>query len=106
MRFLCNHRWPGNVRELENAIERAVLLSEGSKITLEDLPKDLVRFSDLEIPIDWEKLPNLPETLDAIEKRLIKKALSLSNNVQSQAAKLLGIARANLQYRLKKHNLL
>jgi len=106
MRFLCNHRWPGNVRELENAIERAVLLSKGSEITLEDLPKDLVRFSDLEIPIDWEKLPNLPETLDAIEKRLIKKALSLSNNVQSQAAKLLGIARANLQYRLKKHNLL
>jgi len=106
MHFLCNHRWPGNVRELENAIERAVLLSKGSEITLEDLPKDLVSFSDLETPIDWEKLSNLPETLNAIEKRLIKKALSLSNNVQSRAANLLGIARTNLHYRLKKHNLL
>lgn len=106
MRFLCNHRWPGNVRELEHAIERAVLLSKGNEITLDDLPKDLMSFSDLEVPIDWEKLSNLPETLDAIEKRLIQKALSLSNNVQSRAANLLGIPRTNLHYRLKKHNFL
>jgi two-component system NtrC family response regulator len=106
MRFLCDHRWPGNVRELEHAIERAVLFSKGNEITLGDLPKDLVGFADLEIPIDWQKLSNLPETLDAIEKRLIQKALSLSNNVQSRAANLLGIPRNNLHYRLKKHNLL
>lgn len=105
MRFLCNHRWSGNVRELEHAIERAVLLSKGKEITLDDLPKGLVSFSDLEIPIDWDKLSALPETLDAIEKKLIQKALSLSNNVQSRAASLLGIPRANLQYRLKKHSL-
>jgi len=106
MAFLCNHRWPGNVRELEHAIERAVLLSKGDCIEMKDLPKDLIGFSDLEMSIDWQKLSNLPETLDAIEKRLIEKALGLSNNVQSQAANLLGIPRANLQYRLKKHNLL
>lgn len=106
MEFLCNHRWPGNVRELEHAIERAVLLSKGDCIEMKDLPKDLIGFSDLEMSIDWQKLSNLPETLDAIEKRLIEKALGLSNNVQSQAANLLGIPRANLQYRLKKHNLL
>lgn len=106
MRFLCNHRWPGNVREFEHAIERAVLFSKGNEITRDDLPKDLVGFADLEIPIDWQRLSNLPETLDAIEKRLIQKALSLSNNVQSRAAHLLGIPRNNLHYRLKKHNLL
>ena len=106
MRFLCDHRWPGNVREFEHAIERAVLFSKGNEITLDDLPKDLVGFADLETPIDWQKLSNLPETLDAIEKRLIQKALSLSNNVQSRAANLLGIPRNNLHYRLKKHNLL
>ena len=105
MRFLCNHRWPGNVREFENAIERAVLFSNGQEITLDDLPKDLVSFADLEIPIDWQKLSNLPETLDAIDKKLIQNALSLSNNVQSRAANLLGIPRANLQYRLKKYNI-
>ncbi len=106
MRFLCNHRWPGNVRQFEHAIERAVLFSKGNEITMDDLPKDLVSFADLEIPIDWQKLSNLPGTLDAIEKKLIQKALSLSNNVQSRAANLLGIPRNNLHYRLKKHNLL
>jgi two-component system NtrC family response regulator len=106
MRFLCSHSWPGNVREFEHAIERAVLFSKGNEITLDDLPKDLMSFSDLESPIDWDSLSNLPETLDAIEKRLIQRALALSNNVQSQAANLLGIPRNNLHYRLKKHNLL
>ena len=106
MRFLCNHRWPGNVREFENAIERAVLLSGDDEITLGDLPKELLGFSDLEIPIDWQKVSSLPETLDAIEKRLIEKALALSDNVQARAASLLNIPRSNLQYRLKKHNLL
>jgi len=105
MRFFCHHRWPGNVRQFEHAIERAVLLSEGVEIGLDDLPKDLVGFADLEIPIDWEDLSNLPETLDGIEKRLVQKALSLSNNIQARAAKLLGITPSNLQYRLKKHNL-
>ncbi len=104
MRFLCSHSWPGNVREFEHAIERAVLFSKGNEITLDDLPKDLMSFSDLESPIDWDSLSNLPETLEAIEKRLIEKALLLSNGVQSRAANLLGIPRANLQYRLKKHN--
>jgi two-component system, NtrC family, response regulator len=106
MRFLCDHRWPGNVREFEHAIERAVLLSKDNQVSMEDLPKDLIGFSDLETPIDWQKLSNLPETLDAIEKKLIQKALALSNNVQSRAANLLGIPRANLQYRLKKHHLI
>jgi two-component system NtrC family response regulator len=105
MRFLCSHSWPGNVREFEHAIERAVLFSKGNEITLDDLPKDLMSFADLEMPIDWQTLLSLPETLDAIEKRLIEKALVLSNNVQSRAASLLGIPRANLQYRLKKHNI-
>jgi len=106
MRFLCDHRWPGNVREFEHAIERAVLLSKDNQISMDDLPKDLIGFSDLEMPIDWQKLSSLPETLEAIEKRLIQKALTLSNNVQSRAANLLGIPRANLQYRLKKHDLI
>jgi len=106
MRFLCDHRWPGNVREFENALERAVLLSHGTEIRLDDLPKDLISFSDLETPVDWQNLSNLPETLDAIEKKMIQKALRLSGNIQAHAASLLGIPRANLQYRLKKHNLI
>jgi two-component system NtrC family response regulator len=106
MRLLCNHRWPGNVRELEHIMERAVLMTKGNEITVDDLPKDLATFGDLEIPIDWDKLGSLSETLEAIEKRMIQKAMAMSNNVQSRAANLLGIPRANLQYRLKKHGLI
>jgi two-component system NtrC family response regulator len=106
MRVLCNHRWPGNVRELEHIMERAVLMTRGNEITVADLPKDFATFADLEIPIDWDKLGSLSETLEAIEKKMIQKAMAMSNNVQSRAASLLGIPRANLQYRLKKHNLI
>ena len=106
MRVLCHHRWPGNVRELEHIMERAVLMTKGNEITVDDLPKDLATFGDLEIPIDWDKLGSLSETLEAIEKRMIQKAMAMSNNVQSRAANLLGIPRANLQYRLKKHGLI
>ncbi|MBW1896639.1 MAG: sigma-54-dependent Fis family transcriptional regulator [Deltaproteobacteria bacterium] len=106
MRVLCNHRWPGNVRELEHIMERAALLSKGNEITVGDLPKDLATFADLEIPIDWDSLGSLSETLDAIEKKMIQKAMAMSNNVQSRAAGLLGIPRANIQYLLKKHGLL
>nr|HID58492.1 sigma-54-dependent Fis family transcriptional regulator [Desulfobacterales bacterium] len=105
MRILCNHRWEGNVRELENVIERAVVLSQGSEITVEDLPSDLISFGDLGFRIDWQKLTRLPDALEMIEKKMIQRALFLSNNVQTRAAQLLGIQKSLLQYKLKKYNL-
>jgi two-component system NtrC family response regulator len=107
-RALYSYSWPGNVRELENVVERAMVLSSGRIITAEDLPPEIRELQgtegDLGNLISWEK--GLAETLEAIEERLIRQALQRTDNVQAQAAKILGVSRSNLQYKMKKYGLL
>lgn len=106
MNALANYTWPGNVRELEHVIERAMVLCNGNKITLADLPSE-VRTAPLQIPnttLSHDK--SLAETLEEIEEKIIKDALSKAGNIQAQAAKSLGIPRSNLQYKMKKYGLL
>ena len=100
------HNWPGNVRELENAIERAMVLCPDDTIRVSDLPDDFKdSYSDenqLEnIPLDAE----LFNTLAAIEKKMILRALKHCHNVQSDAAQLLGIGRSGFNKKLKKHEI-
>ncbi|AFM26233.1 sigma-54-dependent transcriptional regulator [Desulfomonile tiedjei] len=108
MSALYSYSWPGNVRELENVIERALVLCRGDAIMPEDLPLELRQTPEIEAELDTlvsgEK--GLAETLDAIEERIIRQALKNAGNVQAQAAKILGISRSNLQYKLKKYGLL
>jgi two-component system NtrC family response regulator len=108
MSALFRYSWPGNVRELENVIERAVVLCKDKTILPEDLPPEIRESHEIEEGVDllisWEK--GLAETLDAIEERMIRQALEKSNQVQAQAAKMLGVSRSNLQYKLKKYGLL
>lgn len=108
MSALYRYSWPGNIRELENVIERALVLCKGQRITSEDLPPEIRESPEIEEGLDalisWEK--GLTETLDAIEERMIRQALKRVGNVQAQAAKVLGISRSNLQYKLKKYGLL
>ncbi len=108
MSALYGYSWPGNVRELENVIERALVLCRGDAILPEDLPLELRQTPEIEAELDTlvsgEK--GLAETLDAIEERIIRRALKNTGNVQAQAAKILGISRSNLQYKLKKYGLL
>jgi len=98
------HAWPGNVRELENVIERALLLKQGSAITLADLPEKLVkRTAGVE-----DILLNLPEEgirLEELEKNLIIKALERHKGNQTRAAEFLGITRPTLIYRMEKYGL-
>ena len=100
------HPWPGNVRELENVIERAMVLYTGGVITLDDLPKTLV---DTETEFDVERfVPShipLPKAMDEIEERLVRRALAQCNNVQSHAAKNLGITKSLIQHKMKKYNI-
>lgn len=108
-RALYSYSWPGNVRELENVVERAMVLSSrGRLITADDLPSEIRAVQDSEEDfgklISWEK--GLAETLEAIEERLIRHALQRTDNVQAQAAKILGVSRSNLQYKMKKYGLL
>ncbi len=107
MSSFYRHVWPGNIRELENVLERAVVLCKGSTITADDLPIEMRESSvidrGVEDLISWEK--GLAATLDSIEERIIRLALKKADNVQAQAAKLLGVSRSNLQYKMKKYGM-
>lgn len=104
--ILCDYEWKGNVRELENVIERAVILSSGNLISPTDLPTQLRQSSGIALQLDG--IPDgvgLSETLAAVEKRMIQRAMKLSGNVQTKAAQLLGIGKSGLNQKLKKFNL-
>jgi DNA-binding NtrC family response regulator len=107
LRLLEGYPWPGNVRELKNAIERAMILGTGERIEAEDLPAELLpgRLA----PGAAEDLVTLPAEgvrLEAIEEELVRKALDRSKGNQSAAARLLGISRDQLRYRMERMGLL
>jgi two-component system NtrC family response regulator len=105
-RLLFEHTWPGNVRELENMIERAVILSPGGEITPADLPPKLRQ--NIVTPLHLDGIPDnagLSETLAAVEKRMIQRAMMLADNVQTRAADILGIGKSGLNQKLKKYGL-
>ena len=107
-RLIFEYSWPGNVRELENVIERAVILATGTIITVEDLPMKLRAPSTSLSSMPLEGIPEnagLTETLAAVEKRMIKRAMELSGNIQTKAAKILGIGKSGLNQKLKKYEL-
>jgi transcriptional regulator with PAS, ATPase and Fis domain len=97
--------WPGNVRELENVIDRALVLRQhDDRLIAEDLPPGTAKVRDSEVPFDIE-IPDEGLSLAAVEKHLIRKALDKTGGNQSRAARLLGITRQTLLYRLEKHGL-
>jgi two-component system, NtrC family, response regulator AtoC len=104
---LAGYHWPGNVRELRNVIERAFILhASADEIRPEHLAPELRRA----VPArKQEKLvPQVPEqglVLEDVEKKLITEAMERASGNQSKAARLLGISRDTLRYRLKKHNM-
>jgi two-component system NtrC family response regulator len=105
-RLFMEYSWPGNIRELENVIERAMIMCSGSMITPDDLPVDFT--NSLNEPRYLSNIPRdakLFETLETIEKQMIKRALTLTDNVQANAADLLGIGKSGLNKKLKKHGL-
>ncbi len=99
---LMRYHWPGNVRQLESAIERAVLLAEGPAITPDDLPREVQQGVDAALPFE---IPEGGIRFEALEKSLLQQALRKGGNV-SRAARLLGMTRRTLQYRLQKFGLL
>ena len=103
---LCDYEWKGNVRELENVIERAVILAPGSRICVSDLPPQVRNPTPSVLQLDG--IPEgvgLAETLAAVEKRMIQRAMKISGNVQTKAAQILGIGKSGLNQKLKKFNL-
>jgi two-component system NtrC family response regulator len=106
VKILCDYQWKGNVRELENMIERSVILCSSDRITPSDLPLQVRQ--NTAFTINLEGIPEgvgLAETLAAVEKRMIQRAMKLSGDVQTKAAELLGIGKSGLNQKLKKLNL-
>lgn len=105
-RLFYEYHWPGNIRELENVIERAMILCPGDTIRVSDLPRSFQASAGRTLGVsDIPFKENLSETLADVEKALILRALDLANNVQSHAAKILGIGKSGLNQKIKKYNL-
>jgi DNA-binding NtrC family response regulator len=98
---LVSYHWPGNVRELENVIERSILLAKGPRVEADDI-KIESGIGRARAAFSAEAF--LPEgmTLDQYEQSIIREALKRANGNKSQAARLLGLSRNALRYRLSK----
>jgi DNA-binding NtrC family response regulator len=99
LRKLMDFHWPGNVRELENIVERACALATGPFIGPNDVQMDHVPDRN-----HFGRAALLPEgkTLDQWEDELIREAYRRANGNKSEAARMLGLSRNALRYRLEK----
>jgi DNA-binding NtrC family response regulator len=107
MALMQGYHWPGNVRELRNVIERAFILHAGmDEIRPEHLPPELRR-TPVPRPSERGGTPAAEQglALDDVERRLIAEAMERASGNQSKAARLLGVSRDTLRYRLKKHGM-
>ena len=110
LELFTSYRWPGNVRELRNVIECAlVLYGEIDQICPEHLPDSICHRRLIDPPPTHTNLMDdrgsQPESLEleAVESRLIMEAMQKAHGNQSEAARLLGLTRDTLRYRMKKH---
>ncbi|HEX4771237.1 MAG TPA: sigma-54 dependent transcriptional regulator [Bryobacteraceae bacterium] len=101
---LVDHSWPGNVRELENTIERSLVLASGPVLQAADIRIEAPRTSNVAPATQAPLLPE-GETLEHWEQTMIKEAMRRANNNKSQAARLLGLTRNALRYRLSQMGL-
>jgi transcriptional regulator with PAS, ATPase and Fis domain len=99
---LKNYGWPGNVRELRNAVERAMLLSDGAELGEEHFP--MLRSSASALSADVG-LPPAGINLEGLERSLVVQALERSGWNQTKAAALLGLNRDQIRYRIEKFSL-
>jgi transcriptional regulator of acetoin/glycerol metabolism len=96
---LLRYEWPGNVRELENVMERAVALTPGGRVELDDLPDEIRGSNALPVPTKGPVRP-----LEEVEKDYILAALELNDGNQKRTAEQLKIGYATLYRKLKKYN--
>ena len=101
MHLLTGHYWPGNVRELQNVIERACALATGTQLEASDIQLDSPRNRGGAASDRDRFLPD-GMTLDQWEDEMIRESLKRAGGNKSQAARLLGLSRNALRYRLSK----
>lgn len=110
-KLFLSYDWPGNVRELEHAIEGAMHMLDGDMILLEHLPEHIrkprLQEKDSHLPFDdiiqdEELGSDFRETVRDLENTLIRRAYAKAGGNVSKTARILGIPRQTLQYRLRR----
>jgi two-component system response regulator HydG len=96
MKAFENYNWPGNVRQLKNIIERAVILATGDKITLKEIPEELLSFKRTMTTSN-----NPLKTFRELEMEALKDALQVCKGNKSKASRILGISRKAMYKRLR-----
>ena len=94
--ILSNYSWPGNIRELENIVERVIIISRSDMITKDDLPKELLKESNPDIPIKPMK-----EAIHEFKKDMVIRVLREAKGKKSRAAEMLNLPRSNFSRLLK-----
>jgi transcriptional regulator with PAS, ATPase and Fis domain len=103
---LMAYPWPGNVRELRNVCERLCILLAGRTIDENSLPPEIVsRMPPASSASSEIELPERGINLEQVEIDLIRQALQRTNGNRSRSAKLLGISRDTLLYRMQKYGI-
>jgi DNA-binding NtrC family response regulator len=105
--LLTEYGWPGNVRELENVIERAVVLTAGSRIGVELIPDHVRRAPSFHMPqfvVPPEGI-SFKDVITDFEKRLIESTLEAAGGVQKRAAELLHIKPTTLNEMIKRYDI-
>jgi transcriptional regulator with PAS, ATPase and Fis domain len=101
---LVAYSWPGNVRELENTIERSMVLAGGNLLEPDDIRIENIRQPAAAITQQQALLPE-GVTLEQWEQNMIREAMRRANGNKSQAARILGLTRNALRYRLSQMGL-
>jgi transcriptional regulator with PAS, ATPase and Fis domain len=100
LKALKTYNWPGNIRELRNLCERLCILLAGKTIEPENLPPE---FNAPAFVLSQFTLPPAGLELDNLEASLIQQALDMTKGNRSQSARLLGLTRDTLLYRMQKY---
>jgi two-component system response regulator AtoC len=108
MKLLLGHPWYGNVRQLENVVERAMVLAEGPTVRPEDLP-DFIRHPETSVEGPFESLPadelSIKKQTAELERRLIGRALQVTDGNRTKAAELLDLSYRALLYKIRDYGL-
>jgi len=105
MALLLSYAWPGNVRELFHVLERAAVLCGGEVVDVPNLPESVRATRAAAASDAGDDIPPLRDAVAELEKRLILRALDRAGGNRSEAARQLGIGRAQLYVKMEQHGL-
>ncbi len=105
LKFLSEYPWPGNVRELKNISQRLVLFSEDNRISLNDLPIEILNYNFLNLNDKINQKDNSLLTKSEYEKNSLLTAMILTGGNKEKVAKMMGISRASVYRKIKEYKI-